>query len=109
MCASRRNWLDALAEEPEKDPNTALFRIEVIKVPLAAPQDAKVVSNPRVFMDARTGAMNGLNNGGTHGKKGPEKPKDTEPMPRHYCVFGDWAWRRVRAPETEFCSILKTR
>jgi len=64
-------------EEPEKDPNTALFRIDVIKVPLAAPQDAKVVSNPRVFMDARTGAMNGLTNGGTHGKTGPEKPKDT--------------------------------
>jgi hypothetical protein len=64
-------------EEPDKDPNTALFRIEVIKVPLAAPQDAKVVSSPRVFMDARSGAMNGLNNGGTHGKKGPEKPKDT--------------------------------
>ncbi len=64
-------------EEPDKDPNTALFRIEVIKVPVAAPQDAKVVSSPRVFMDARTGAMNGLNNGGTHGKEGPEKPKDT--------------------------------
>jgi hypothetical protein len=64
-------------EEPDKDPNTALFRIDVIKVPLARPQEAKVVSNPRVFMDARTGAINGLNNGGTHGKKGPEKPKDT--------------------------------
>ena len=64
-------------EEPDKDPNTALFRIDVIKVPVAAPQDAKVVSNPRVFMDARSGAMNGLNNGGTHGRKGPEKPKDT--------------------------------
>ncbi len=64
-------------EEPDKDLNTALFRIEVIKVPLAAPQDAKIVSSPRVFMDARTGAINGLNNGGTHGKKGPEKPKDT--------------------------------
>lgn len=65
------------SEEPDKDPNTALFRIEVIKVPLAAPQEAKVVSSPRVFMDARTGVMNGLNNGGTHGKTGPEKPKDT--------------------------------
>jgi hypothetical protein len=64
-------------EEPEKDPNTALFRIDVIRVPVASPQDAKVVSNPRVFMDARTGAMNGLTNGGTHGKKGPEKPKET--------------------------------
>ncbi|HEX3585553.1 MAG TPA: hypothetical protein VH024_06130, partial [Candidatus Angelobacter sp.] len=64
-------------EEPDKDPNTALFRIDVIKVPVAAPQDAKIVSHPRVFIDARTGAINGLTNGGTHGKKGPEKPKDT--------------------------------
>jgi hypothetical protein len=37
-----------------------------------------VVSSPRVFIDARTGAMNGLNNGGTHGKKGSEKPADTD-------------------------------
>jgi hypothetical protein len=65
-------------EKPDKDPNTALFRIEVIKVPLASPQDAKVVSSPRVFIDPRTGAMNGLNNGGTHGKPGSEKPKDTD-------------------------------
>jgi hypothetical protein len=64
--------------EPDKDPNTALFRIDVIKVPVAAPQDAKVVSSPRVFIDPRTGAMNGLNNGGTHGKKGMEKPADTD-------------------------------
>jgi hypothetical protein len=65
-------------EKPDKDPNTALFRIEVIKVPVAAPQNAKVVSSPRVFIDARTGAMNGLNNGGTHGKQGTEKPADTD-------------------------------
>ncbi len=64
-------------EKPDKDPNTALFRIEVIKVPVAAPQDAKVVSSPRVFIDPRTGALNGLNNGGTHGKNGTDKPSDT--------------------------------
>ena len=64
-------------EAPDKDPNTALFRIDVIQVPVAAPQDAKVVSSPRVFIDPRTGALNGLNNGGTHGKKGSEKPADT--------------------------------
>jgi hypothetical protein len=64
-------------EEPDKDPNTALFRIDVIKVPVAAPQDATIVSHPRLFIDARTGAINGLTNGGTHGKKGAEKPKDT--------------------------------
>jgi hypothetical protein len=65
-------------EKPDKDPNTALFRIDVIKVPVATPQEAKIVSSPRVFIDARTGAMNGLSNGGTHGKKGPEKPSDTD-------------------------------
>ncbi|HLJ90857.1 MAG TPA: hypothetical protein VKZ53_28895 [Candidatus Angelobacter sp.] len=66
-------------EKPDKDPNTALFRIDVIKVPVATPQDAKVVSSPRVFIDPRTGAMNGLNNGGTHGRKGAmEKPSDTD-------------------------------
>jgi hypothetical protein len=64
-------------ETPDKDPNTALFRIDVIKVPLAAPQNAQVVSSPRVFMDPRTGAINGLSNGGTHGKEGLEKPSDT--------------------------------
>ncbi len=63
-------------EKPDKDPNTALFRIDVIKVPLAAPQEARVVANPRVFIDPRTGAMNGLSNGGTHGKGG-EKASDT--------------------------------
>ena len=65
-------------EKPDKDPDTALFRIDVIKVPVAAPQDAKVVSSPRLFIDPRTGAINGLNNGGTHGKKGSEKPADTD-------------------------------
>jgi hypothetical protein len=63
-------------EAPDKDPNTALFRIDVIKVPVAAPQNAKVVSSPRVFVDPRTGALNGLNNGGSH-DKGAEKPADT--------------------------------
>src|SRR5258708_16800458 len=64
-------------EQPDKDPNTALFRIDVIKVPVAAPQEAKVVSSPRVFIDPRTGAMNGLNNGGGSHGKGGEKPADT--------------------------------
>jgi len=65
-------------EAPDKDPNTALFRIDVIKVPVAAPQDAKVVNSPRVFIDPRTGAINSLMSAGTHGKKGAEKPKETD-------------------------------
>ena len=62
-------------EAPEKDPNTALFRIDVIKVPLARPQDAQVVSSPRLFMDPGTGTLNSLSSGGSHGKDGPEKPR----------------------------------
>jgi hypothetical protein len=38
-------------EMPEDDPNTALFRIEVIKVPLANPAAAAIVSSPRIFDD----------------------------------------------------------
>ena len=34
---------------PDEDPNTALFRIEVIKVPLANPEQAEIVSSPRIF------------------------------------------------------------
>lgn len=63
---------DCSDEEPSKDPNTSLFRIDVIKVPLAHPEEAKIVSSPRVFLDARTGALNGLNNGGNHEKAAPE-------------------------------------
>src|SRR5262249_33273723 len=57
-------------EAPDKDPNTSLFRIDVIKVPLAKPQDAKIVSSPRIFSNLETGAVNGLSNGGSHGKDG---------------------------------------
>ena len=35
----------------DKDPNSALFRIEVIKVPLAHPEQAAIVSSPRIFND----------------------------------------------------------
>ena len=36
---------------PDKDPNSSLFRIEVIKVPLAHPEEAKIVTSPRIFQD----------------------------------------------------------
>jgi hypothetical protein len=36
---------------PEKDAQSALFRIEVIKVPLAHPEQAAIVSSPRIFND----------------------------------------------------------
>jgi hypothetical protein len=51
--------------QPEQDPNTSLFRIDIIKVPLDHPQDAKVVAGPRIF--ALNGQINGLWKGGKHG------------------------------------------
>src|SRR6266404_2918177 len=65
-------------ETPDKNPNTALFRIDVIKVPLAAPQEAQVVNSPRVFMDPGTGKLNALSSGGSHGKPEEQKPADSD-------------------------------
>jgi hypothetical protein len=56
---------------PDKNPNTALFRIDVIKVPLAAPQNAKVISSPRIFMDARSGALAGISSAAVHNQGSP--------------------------------------
>jgi hypothetical protein len=51
-------------EDPE---NTALFSIDVIRVPLAAPDQSKIVNRPRIFADPSTGAVAGLWKGGPHG------------------------------------------
>ncbi|MGH9348868.1 MAG: LVIVD repeat-containing protein, partial [Vicinamibacterales bacterium] len=53
--------------DPKEDPNTALFSIDVIKVPLAAPDKAAIVNRPRIFADPTTGAISGLWQGGNHG------------------------------------------
>jgi hypothetical protein len=38
-----------VSASPDQDPNSALFRIEVIKVPVAHPEQAAIVSSPRIF------------------------------------------------------------
>jgi hypothetical protein len=47
------------------DPNNSNFRIEVIKVPLAHPEQAEVVSSPAIFADPTTG--NALLYAASHG------------------------------------------
>ncbi len=54
--------------DPSANPDTALFRIDIIKVPLAHPEQARIVNSPRIFTDAQTGALNGLWKGGSHGE-----------------------------------------
>ncbi|MBA3259972.1 MAG: hypothetical protein H0T68_10980 [Gemmatimonadales bacterium] len=44
---------------PADDPNSAWFRIEVIKVPLDHPERAAIVSSPRIFDDLRAPPRHG--------------------------------------------------
>ena len=53
--------------DPKKDANTALFSIDVIQVPLASPDKARIVNRPRIFADPKTGEVAGLWPGGDHG------------------------------------------
>jgi hypothetical protein len=58
---------DCSGKDPKDDPNTSLFSIDVIQVPLAAPEKARIVNRPRIFADATTGNLAGLWQGGNHG------------------------------------------
>ncbi len=53
---------------PDSNPNTSLVSIDIIKVPVAHPEQAKIISSPRIFSDDKTGALNGLWKGGNHGE-----------------------------------------
>jgi hypothetical protein len=52
----------ALTTDPVTTGNPTQWRIDVIKVPLDAPETASIVSQPRIFTDPATGAFNGLQN-----------------------------------------------
>ena len=54
-------------EPPSEDPNTALFRIDVIQIPLRQPEEARIVNRPYLFRDPESGAIAGLWQGGDHG------------------------------------------
>lgn len=61
---------------PGEDLNTALFSIDVIRIPLAKPEEARLVGRPRVFADPDSGAIAGLWKGGDHGP-GTQTTKET--------------------------------
>ena len=62
---------------PQTDEGLSQWRIEVIKVPLAAPQNAAVVSEARLMRDDATGIINALQNGPTT----PQHPSGTNWSP----------------------------
>jgi hypothetical protein len=54
--------------QPDENPDTSLYSIDVIEVPLAAPAKARIVNRPRIFADPKSGAIAGLWQGGDHGR-----------------------------------------
>lgn len=50
------------------DDRTALFRIDVIEIPVADPSQSRIVDSPTVFMDTDSGQIAGLWQGGDHGE-----------------------------------------
>ena len=49
------------------DDRTALFRIDVIEIPVDDPSKSRIVDSPAVFADPETGVLAGLWRGGDHG------------------------------------------
>ena len=47
-------------DSPFENPESALFRIEVIEIPMDRPQDSKIVNRPFIFSDPETGVLAGL-------------------------------------------------
>ena len=55
-------------DESPGDDRTALFRIDVIEIPVDDPSQARIVNSPAVFADPETGRLAGLWHGGDHGE-----------------------------------------
>jgi uncharacterized protein (DUF305 family) len=54
-------------DSPFKNPETALFRIDVIQIPIRNPEEARIVNRPYIFSDPESGVIAGLWEGGDHG------------------------------------------
>ena len=64
--------LEGCVGEQPGDDRTALFRIDVIEIPVDDPSKARIVDSPAVFADSETGALAGLWRGGDHGDETQE-------------------------------------
>jgi hypothetical protein len=54
-------------DSPFENPESALFRIEVIEIPVDSPENARIVNRPFIFSDPESGVLAGLWRGGDHG------------------------------------------
>lgn len=89
---------------PEEDPNSALFRIEVIKVPLANPEKARIVNSPRIF--------EGLDAPPSHGLSPTDLAKLEKAEKEGAFIAELWGQRRIvpsRMVESMLDEIVKER
>ena len=59
--------MEGCVDEMPGDDRTALFRIDVIEIPVDDPSKARIIASPAVFADPETGNLAGLWKGGDHG------------------------------------------
>lgn len=63
----KQEEMESCFDELPGDERTALFRIDVIEIPVDDPASSRVVDSPAVFADPETGVLAGLWRGGDHG------------------------------------------
>jgi uncharacterized protein (DUF305 family) len=64
--------LEGCFDESPGDDRTALFRIDVIAIPVDDPGSSRIIDSPAVFADPETGVLAGLWRGGDHGDETQE-------------------------------------
>jgi len=64
--------LDQCIKDIPGDDRTALFRIDVIEIPVDDPSQSNIIDSPAVFADPQTGVLAGLWRGGDHGDDSQE-------------------------------------
>ncbi len=70
--------LEGCVDESPGDYRTALFRIDVIEIPVDDPSAARIVHSPAVFADPEDGTLAGLWRGGDHGEETQESSRTDE-------------------------------
>jgi len=64
------------SDSPFENPNSALFRIEVVEIPTDNPAAARIVNRPFIFADLDNDTLAGLWDGGDHGE-GTQTTRET--------------------------------
>ncbi len=94
--------------QPSENPNTALFSIDVIQVPLAAPEKARIVNRPRIFADPNS-RRDRRPVGGRRARRRHAADERDQSVPRHHGVSRGRVSPPARARATASCSTSPIR